>query len=92
MKIWNDYRQLNNVTIEYKYPLPRIDALFDQLEVASYYSKIRIRLGFHKLRVIGEDVQKTTFLTRYGHYEFMVMSFGLANASVAFMDIMNRVF
>ena len=75
-----DYRQLNKVTIKNKYPLPRIDDLFDQLQWASYFSKIDLRSGYHQLRVRGEDLPKMAFLTRYDHYEFLLISFGLTNA------------
>ena len=87
-----DYRHLNKVTIKNKYPLPRIDYLFDQLKGSSFLSNINFCLGYHQLRVRDGDVPKTTFRTRYSHYEFLVMSFGLTNAPAAFMDLMNRVF
>ncbi|GJU53572.1 putative reverse transcriptase domain-containing protein [Tanacetum coccineum] len=74
-----------------RYPLPRIDDLFDQLQVSSVYSKIELRLGYHQLRVREEDIPKTAFRTSYGHYEFQVMPFGLTNAPSVFMDLMNRV-
>src|SRR6266566_8567105 len=85
-----DYRPLNEVTIKNKYPLPRIDDLFDQLNGARVFSKIDLRTGYHQLKIRKEDIPKTAFITRYGLYEFIVMSFGLTNAPTYFMS--NKVF
>ena len=87
-----DYRQLNRVTVKNRYPLPRIDKLFDQLRGARVYSKIDLRTGSHQLRVRETDIPKTAFRTHYGHFKFTVMPFGLANAPTAFMNLMHRVF
>nr|GFA47491.1 putative reverse transcriptase domain-containing protein [Tanacetum cinerariifolium] len=86
-----DYRELKKLTLKNRYPLPRIDDLFDQLQGSSVYSKIDLRSGYHQLRVREEDIPKTAFRTRYGHFEFQVMQFGLTNAPAIFMDLMNRV-
>ena len=92
LRLCIDYRQLNRVTIKNRYPLPRIDDLFDQLRGARVYSKIDLHTGYHQLRVKGVDILKTTFRTRYGHFEFTVMPLGLTNALTTFMDLMHRVF
>ena len=86
-----DYRQINKVIVKNKSPLPTIEDLFDQLRGAGVFSKIDLRSGYYQLRVKEVDVLKTTFRTRYDHYEFLVMPFGLTNAPT-FMDLMNRVF
>ncbi|GKC76283.1 putative reverse transcriptase domain-containing protein [Tanacetum coccineum] len=86
-----DYRELNKLTVKNRYPLLRIDDLFDQLQGSSVYLKVEMRSGYHQLRVREKDIPKTSFMTRYGHYEFQVMPFGLTNTPVIFMDLMNRV-
>ncbi|GJW81964.1 putative reverse transcriptase domain-containing protein [Tanacetum coccineum] len=86
-----DYRELNKVTLKNVYPLSRIDDLFDQLQGAKWFLKIDLRSSYHQLKVREEDIPKTTFRTRYGHYEFIVMPFGLTNAPTIFMDLMNQV-
>jgi hypothetical protein len=87
-----DYRSLNEVTIKNKYPLPRIEDLFDQMKGTSVFSKIDLRLGYHQLKIRESEIPKTAFCTRYGLYEYTVMSFGLTNAPSYFMYLMNKVF
>nr|GFC72318.1 putative reverse transcriptase domain-containing protein [Tanacetum cinerariifolium] len=86
-----DYRELNKLTVKNRYPLPRIDDLFDQLQGSSVYSKIDLRSGYHQLRVREGNIPKTAFRTYYGHYEFQIMPFGLTNTPTVFMNLMNRV-
>nr|GEX35559.1 putative reverse transcriptase domain-containing protein [Tanacetum cinerariifolium] len=86
-----DYQELSKLTVKNRYPLPRIDDLFDQLQGSSVYSKIDLLLSYHQLRVRGEDIPKTAFRIRYRHYEYQMMSFGLTNTPVIFMDLMNYV-
>jgi len=87
-----DYRPLNEVTVKNKYPLPRINILFDQLVGAKFFSKIDLRLGYHQIKIREEDISKTAFSTRYGLYEYTVMSFGLTNVPAYFMYLMNYIF
>ena len=92
MRMCVDYRPLNVVTIKNKYPLPHIDILFDQLAKTKIFSNIDLRSGYHQIKIRPEDVPKTTFSTRYGLHEYLVMSFGLTNAPTYFMYLMNSVF
>ena len=87
-----DYRQLNKMTIKNKYPLPRIDDLMDQLHGSSVFSKIDPRSRYHQILVKADDVQKTAFQSRCGHYEYVVIPFGVTNAPAMFMDYMNKIF
>jgi hypothetical protein len=92
LRLCMDYRPLNAITVKNKYPLPRIDILFDQLAGVKVFSKVDLRLGYHQIKIRPEDVPKTAFSTRYGLYEYLVMSFGLTNAPAHFMYLMNSVF
>jgi hypothetical protein len=92
LRLCVDYRHLNTVTIKNKYPLPRIDILFDQLVGARLFSKVDLHSGYHQIKIHPEDVPKATFSTRYGLYEYLIMSFGLTNAPAHFMYLMNYVF
>ena len=90
LRLCNDYRQLNKVTVKNKYPLPRIDDLFDQMRGAKVFPKDDLRSGYHQVRIKDENIHKTR--TRYGNYEFVVVPFGLTNAPATFMCLMNNVF
>ena len=92
MRMCIDYQNLNAITIKNKYPLPRIDDLLDQLRNAKFFSNIDLRSGYHQMKIRTEDIPKTAFVTRYGQYEFTIVSFGLTNAPAYFMNMMNKVF
>jgi hypothetical protein len=92
LRLCVDYRPINAVTIKNKYPLPRIDIMFDQLEGAQVFSKIDLYSGYHQIKIRAEDIPKIAFTTRYGLFEYLVMSFGLTNASTHFIYLMNSVF
>jgi hypothetical protein len=92
LRLCVDYRPLNAVMVKNKYPLPRIDILFDQLAIAKVFSRVDLRSGYHQIKICPEDVPKTTFSTRYRLYEYLVMSFGLTNAPAHFMYLINSVF
>jgi hypothetical protein len=92
LRLCIDFRQMNMINVNNKYPFPRIDDLFDQLKDEKVYSNIDLRLGYHQVRIKEEDINNHTFRTRYGHYEFTVVLFGLSNASTVFMCLMNGIF
>jgi len=91
LRLCIDYRQLNKVTIKNRYPLPRINDLFDQLKGETMFSNIDLRSGYRQVRIKEEDIYKTTFMIKYGHYEFVVVPFRLNNALATFMCLMNNV-
>jgi hypothetical protein len=91
-KMCGDYKNLNNVSIKNKYPLPRIQDLFEQVREARVFSKIDLRLGYHQIKIKKEDVSKTAFVSRYSHHEYLAIPFGLTNAPAIFMNLMNKIF
>jgi hypothetical protein len=92
LRLCMEFIELNKITVKNKYPLPRIDDLFDQLKNEKIFSKIDLRSGYHQVRIKEQDINKTGFLPRYGHYDFTVVPFGLSNAPVVFMCLMNGIF
>jgi hypothetical protein len=92
MRMCIDYQNLNVVIVKNKHPLPRIDDLLDQLKDAKFFSKIDLRSGYHQMKIRSEDIPKTAFVTRYGQYKFIVVSFSLTNALAYFLNMMNKVF
>jgi hypothetical protein len=91
-RMCEDYRNLNNIMIKNKYPLPRIQDLFDQVKGAGVFSKIDLRSGYHQIKIKEEDIPKTAFVSRYGHHEYLVVPFGLTNTPTIFMNLMNKIF
>jgi hypothetical protein len=91
-RMCEDYRNLNNVTIKNTYPLPRTRDLFDQVRGAGVFSKIDLWSGYHQIKIKKEDIPKAAFVSRYRHHEYLVVPFGLTNASTIFMNLMNKIF